>query len=415
MPRLFLVFFIVFFTQKAHSEECRFLDWETAWQRILSYAPSIAAADTEICIREAEKKQVSTIPNPVAAVSSENLGVAHPNKDTDPPQTTYSLSQTLELGGKRGARHALAASVTSIAYWDAQIERQNARHALTIAFIEIGVAQEQFKLAKERLCVADRMLQVACTQVEGGKVSPIQEKKARIALMAEQLSVKKSLSELAQAKQRLSSMWGSSCPDFDGIIFKLFDYSPPPCQSCVVKGLFQMPDFTRAQQLVFSAGANLTLQKANRIPDVTVTAGYRVFNDSNQNGWVVGAALPIPFFNRNQGNIQKAYWEISQAESQLDEIERELKEKLFSAYEQMVIAFETSEMIRTGVLTEAMEACELTQKGYLNGKFEYMDLLETQKILFEVQEKYIEILYGYHLNRAELARLSGECHCMCFQ
>lgn len=414
MRKLFLLFIFTLFCQRIQSEEeCIALDLETAWQRVLSCAPAIAAADSGVCALEGEKKQVSTLINPILAIEGENIGVSHPNKNTEPPQTTYTLSQLIEFGGKRSARRALASSMVDVAYWDSQIQRQDLRFALTVAFIEMSIAQEKLKIAQDKQEVACKILETINMQVDGGKISPIQTKKASIAVMAEDLALNEALSELSQAKKKLSLMWGSSCPDFDCVIFELFDCSTPPCQSCIIDGLFQTPDFIRAKQMIASAASNLILQKANRVPDVTVTAGYRVFNDSHQHGWVVGAAMPLPLFDTNQGNINKAFCEVNQAEFLLDEIERELKEKILITYEKLCASFEASEIIRKGVLSEMLEAVLMTQEGYQKGKFEYMDLLDAQKMLFEMHEKYIATLYDYHLSRAELARLSGDFICTC--
>lgn len=413
-PKLLLLFCIAILSHQAVAEEGVLIDLETAWQRVVTNSPSLAAVDQEICIQEGEKRQVSTILNPLAVVEAENLGV-HPtrNNTAEPPQVTYSLSQIVELGGKRGARRAFASSFISIANLDVQIERQNLRKELTLAFIDISVAQEHLKLAKESERIACKVLEAAGKQVDSGKFSPLLKRKAQISLMSAQLNVMEALSDLEQAKKRLSSMWGSPSSDFDGVIFKIFDNLAPPCQTCVVDGLFQNPEFAKAKLAILSASKNLQLQKANRLPDVTVTVGYRTFNDSGQHGWVVGAGLPLAFFNRNQGNIQKARSEICQAEYELEDIERDLREKILLACEKLALSFNEVEAMRKGVLNEATETFNLTQTGYQRGKLEYGDVVEAQKMLSEIQEKYLDVVYEYHKERAELSRLSGDFNCIC--
>ena len=389
------------------ADECVFLDMESAWGRVLSHAPSLIAADMEIDVQEANKRQVSLRPNPVAVIEADNLGVSHPNNDAEPPQITYSLSQTLELGGKRMARRALASSAKVAAYWDATIERLNRRCAFTRAFIEASVAQERLVLAEERTELAKKILETVCVQVSCGKVSPLEEKRARIAINSAQMGEREALSQLLQAKKRLSGMWGDPCPDFDGVLFDLYAYEAPPCQSTLLDGLYEMPDFMRAKQQIFASSRNLKLQKANAIPDVTVMVGYRTFLDSSQHGWVVGAEMPLPFSNFNQGNIRRARVEMGQAEYMLEACVQDLKEKISVVYERVVAAYEESEIIKMGIWAETAEVCDLTQTGYQQGKLDYLTLLDSQNMLVEIEEKYIEVLSEYHINRAELNRLTG--------
>ena len=115
------------------------------------------------------------------------------------------------------------------------------------------------------------------------------------------------------------------------MIFPLFECQQPPCGSSLVEGLCSTPDYAKAQALVFSSQANLRLQKANRIQDIAITGGYRLFNESRQHGWIIGAEFPLPLFNRNQGNVERACAEISQAENEMEEVMRGLKKKTYSS------------------------------------------------------------------------------------
>ena len=404
MHRVFSLLFIGALFQAGWGEECRSLDLQTAWQRVLAYAPSIAAADAEIGIRDAEARQVSLLPNPIAVVEGENLGVKNHDDEAEPPETTFALSQLIEFGGKRRARRAFAFSLKDIAYLDSQIERLDMRFTVMTALLDVSIAQEKLKLAYEKEELAVQILDTFGMLVDGGKISPIQEKKAQVALMTAKICVRAALADLGQTRTRLSSLWGSSCPDFDCVLYELFDCSPPPCQNRVIENLAHTPDFAKAEQEILAATKNLKLQKANGIPDVTLTLGYSVFNDSGQHGWIIGAEMPLPFFNCNQGNIQRARVEITQAEYQMDEVVRVLRERVLLIHERLVAAFEEGSMIKQGVLAEALETFDLIHTGYQEGKLELLDLLEAKKMLFEIQEQYIDILYEYHLNKAELAR-----------
>jgi len=411
MFRLCLCFFLSF-THLVYSAGC-YLDLESAWQRLLQYSPQIGIADQEIYALNGEKRQVSLLPNPIATIEGNNLGVHHVRHDDDddevePPETIFALTQLLELGGKRLARRNFAASLETIALLEAQIVRRDLRLALVTAFIDVSAAQEKLRLTTEREQVASEILCAYRAQIEGGKFSPIQERKAHVALVEARICTTEISTALDQAKKRLTSLWGGTCFDFDGVDFPLLDCMPPP--SCVgaIEGFSLTPDYAKAQACILSAQENLKLQKSNSVPDVALTAGYKVFHDSGHHGWIVGAEFPLPFFDRNQGNIQKACAELSQAEYQMQGVVRDLKEQILITYEKWKAAFEESELIQKGALTEAQEIFELVQTGYHNGKLDYLELLEAHNLLISIQEKYVDTLHDCHLSQAEFKRLTGE-------
>lgn len=405
MRKLIISASLFFLIGIGQAQECLCLDLETVWKRVIAYDPEVAALETEIAVKEAEMRQVSLRLNPIFAVEGENLGVSHPNAESEPPQTTYSIAQTIELGGKRAARRAFAFSEKGVAFWEAAIARQTLHFACTALFLEVGLAQEKLRLAHERQDIAEKILEAVNIQVQAGKVSPIQENKARIGVKVAQVEKNEFFLQLEQAKKRLSSMWGDSCPDFDSVMFLFDEYTPPPSECELLEAIATTPHFARAQQRIEVATRNLKLQKVNGLPDVTVNAGYRYFNDSHEHGWVVGAEFPLPLFNRNQGNVQRAQLEICQAEYQLEVVVRDLRARVHTLYERWLAAFEASEIMKSEVLPEVAEVFDLTQKGYQKGKIEYLELLDAQKTLFEMQEKYLDVLYEYHLNGAELTAL----------
>ncbi len=398
--------YLLLLAASGYGQDCVCLNFTTAWERVLR-APSLSTAVLEVGARSAGAIQAGLMPNPVLEVEAENLGVTRRDCDTEPPQTTISLTQLVELGGKRAARIALASCETSIAYWDAQIVLQDKRLELEMAFIAVSAAQEKYHLARKKRMLAQQIHECAAIQFQNGKISPIQEKKAQIILKTACISEREACGALEEAKKQLSLIWGNPCPDFDCVDFNFYGYEEPLCLDQCLEGLYGTPDYYRAWQEVCCASRVLKLEKSNRVPDVLLTVGYRRYNDAHAHGWVVGAQMPIPFFNYNQGNVARACVKYGQAEYQMDEVLRGMQEVMTVAYEHLQIAYDTSVMIQQGVLTDAVEVFTMTQEGYQNGKFDYMELLDSQHMVFETQEKYIDVLADYHLHRAELTRLSG--------
>lgn len=395
----------------AAQNECgvRELDFATAWERVVRSAPSFAAADAEIGIRKGEAEQVSLVPNPILTVQGENLGITKPSDDTDPPQTTIVLTQLVELGGKRFARRDLACSVAGVAAWEAEIAREDKYLELKQAFIDGQMAQQRVHYRQERAELAQNAYAAVQAQVGAGAVSPLEEKRARLNLMNAKMELRDAVAEFEKGKKRISLLWGMCAPDFDCLYFPLDLPCSLPCLCEFEESFFEMPDFCIAKAQVKVACQNVKLQKANRVPDIAFSVGYRFFYDSSEGGVVVGAEVPLPFFNRNQGNVKSALCEKNQSEYLLEEVVRLGREEIALSYEQLITLQEEIQILKEGMLCEAEAHYQLTEQGYRQEKLCYLELVEARKMLLEVQERYLGLLGDYHLNLAKLTRLSGLC------
>lgn len=383
------------------------LDFETAWERILYYSPALAAAEAQVCALKGEADQVGLPINPLLEVETENLGVGKPSDEVEPPQTTISLTQTIELGFKASARKALALAMSGEAYWEACILREQTYYDLTAAFIRLRIAHEKWILSDERLGYAESRLTAIKKQIANGRGSPLDEKRARLDFLCRSRKLREVKADYEEARISLLALWGGCIPDFETVDYALDVCTPPPCFEALMEGFYQTCDFTRARQAVLIADKNLKLQKVNQIPDLTVMGGYRIFHHSHARGWVVGAAMPLPLFNRNQGNVRSAESNLLRARYELDEVQREGNERLLRAYERFSAAYEECALLERRMLREAKESLQLTERGYDNGKVDYLDLIDAHLLLLDIQEEYLDLLEEYHLKRAELARISG--------
>ena len=234
----------------------------------------------------------------------------------------------------------------------------------------------------------------------------IQQNKAEIALSTAQINLDKARAEFIKSKERLSILWGAMCPDFDRAYYPFYEIDiPTPLEKCLCD-LRENPQLLQSQMDYAAAHHNLNLQNSQAIPDVTVSLGYKTLQDTGNKGMIIGASIPIPIFNQNQGNIQKARAQRAKAQDQYIDLELALENKLSISHTELMRAYKEAEKIRTTVLKSAVQSFELAKEGYKEGKFEYLDMLDSQKTLFEVKERYIQALLNYHQSRADIEYLN---------
>jgi cobalt-zinc-cadmium efflux system outer membrane protein len=150
----------------------------------------------------------------------------------------------------------------------------------------------------------------------------------------------------------------------------------------------------------------LRLEKAAKIPDVVVTVGYSY--DQGDKGIVAGVSLPLPIWNRNQGNIQRAYYDMLKTGDKGKQLWLFLENKLSQAYFDLMRCYQEIEDLKHLVLKASHEVFILAQEGYREGKLDYWEVLDAQTFFFETREKYISALVQYHNKRADIDYLTSQ-------
>eukprot|EP01032_Pedospumella_encystans_P027595 gene27595-31185_t len=165
--------------------------------------PVLAAARYEAEAQEGVVLQASARPNPT--LSFERVGRSGGSEADG--EKTWQLSQQLELGGKRAARMAAAERGRDAAGAALEAQRMELHASVVTAFYDVLVAQERLRLAQDGSELAQRATQAANKRVAAGKVSPVDETKARLSEATVRLEQSNAMAALASARQRLAAYW----------------------------------------------------------------------------------------------------------------------------------------------------------------------------------------------------------------
>ena len=122
-------------------------------------------------------------------------------------------------------------------------------------------------------------------------------------------------------------------------------------------------------------------------------------------------SIPFPIFNRNQGNIGSAKSELKKAQFELKEVEIQVQTILFRLKAELEVLVSEIDILKNDIIPEDQVAYTTISEGYLNGRFTYLDLVDTQRIWFEFREQYIGGLKNYHINILELNRILVNANC----
>lgn len=363
--------------------------------------PELAAAGREIGIAEGERRQAGLIPNPELSWEVEDT-----RRDTS--TTTVTLSQALELGGKRGARIAVASSGQTIAQLDLQRQRNGLRADVVQAFHTALRAQTAVELAQQSQALTARGLKVVQGRVTAGQSSPVEATRAQVQLAQAHAEVRRAETQRTVAFQALARLTGSPLAAFREV--QAADLSPgaAPSADALLAQLEQTAEWRLAAAQIERGDASLGSEKAQRIPDLTVSLGSQYSREDRERVNVVGLSMPLPLFDRNQGNVLAAARRADQARDLRNAVELRLRSETRSAVSQWRTALQDVEDYDRTILPSAQQAVDTATRGFEMGKFAFLDVLDAQRTLIEARALYLEALAQATDARAQVERIYGD-------
>ena len=174
-----------------------------------------------------------------------------------------------------------------------------------------------------------------------------------------------------------------------------------------MRGLSKAPIIRRARMEVDRRQALTRVELSRRVPDLTVSLGVKRDEQLGRNQAIVGISIPIPIFDRNQGNVLEASRRTDKARDELVATEVRLNSELGQAYDRLNVSRQETELLRQEVLPGAQSAYDATTKGYELGKFNFLEVLDAQRTFFQARSQYLRALAETHRSAAEIDRIVG--------
>lgn len=375
------------------------LTLDEALNLALAKNPSLSAARYLAISSEGTVSQAGVIPNPVLSFEIEDTS----RKPTR--TTTSTLSIPIELGGKRSARIVAAELTRDIARSDLQGARADVRSRTISAFFDVLIAQERVTLTTSAVDIAGDALRVTAQRVAAGKVAPLEENRAQVEVANAQLEQNEAHSALKVARQRLSALWGNSSPVFTQAKGDVDALPTRPALDDLAVAIGDSPLVESARLDIERSRAQIQVERSKRYPDIELSVGVARNNELGRNQTIVGVAIPLPLFNRNQGNL----YEASMLAYKSRDDYRELKTRLMVELQQAANAFDISKAaagkLNTVVLPTANRAYETARKGFTAGKFGFIEVIDAQRTLFQVRTRYLTALSDSYQALAQIERI----------
>lgn len=361
--------------------------------------PRLARATFAIDAARGRTLQAGLYPNPVLSATADEL---NDRQGRGGIITAPNFSQEIVTGGKLSLSQAVAAKEIDQATLGVLAERYALIAAVRAAYADAYILQRRVEILGELVKLAEQSATNGKALFDRGLLAEldflqleIEQERVRANLEAARKEVPPAQRRLAaivgdpqMSLKRLASFYSADLPEYDLEQVRQIVAATHPTIRSARLGV------ERAQIAVRRA-------EVERIPNVTIQGGFVRQNQNKSNDYSVGVSLPLPVWNRNQGNILTAQAEVGAASRDVGRIENELIERLATTYRSYAAAKELADRYGRTIIPKAEKSYQLSAGAFKGGQFEYLRVLQAQRALAEARLEYLR-------TTGEAWRASGE-------
>ena len=408
------------------SAACLFLVWSVAISsaqpplRLPTLDPSSTGITIDDAVREAIDRNLTLVaerysvsvaqarilaarlrPNPVFTYNAMLPDRVLYDTATNPSEHVFRTDVIFEGGGKRERRIDVAERARSVA----ELQLLNTMRTIVLdvqsAFVDIVLATANLAVARESLDAFNGLVQVNTERVRAGDLAQVELSRSRLAALQFQNDVRQQASKLVIAQNKLKTLMGRTGPEPIAVAGELRrDTQPVELNVVRQRALGRRPDVEALRRDQARSTADVRLQIAQGKVDYTVSGELhrqRAPHDIAGNVYGVYVSVPIPLFNRNQGEIERARQEEQQIAAKMRALEAQVVNEVQAAYEAYSASRDVVESIETWMLAQARDVRATTEYSYRRGEASFVELLDAVRA-------FNETMLSYNDARAELAR-----------
>ncbi|WP_024891751.1 TolC family protein [Luteimonas huabeiensis] len=368
----------------------------------LDRAPVLREAEALRAAADARVRQAAARPNPELSVEIEAIDGSGPYAGGAARETTYAITQPLELWGQRRARVEAARSAAGAAGLRALDARWAAAARLALACAEAEAAARRDALAAEALSLAEADAATAARLVEAGREPRLRQVQALAAVEAARARHAEARAAREGAFARLAAVAGLDAP-VTAVADDLLEREPLPARPTAAGE--PLPVRIASAELAAARGG-VDVARLRGLPQLGATVGRRRFREDAEAAWDVGLTLSLPLLDRNRGALDAARAESAAAEARLEDARRAALAEREAALAALRSAAARTAAADAGVAA-ADEAYRLGRAGFEAGRIAQLELRDARAALVAAREAAVDARLQRARAEIDLARLEG--------
>ena len=394
---------------------------DEAIQMALQHNHNMLAMITTIQQSQAEEITQNLRPNPTLFADWEYLPLGSPSHQNSSVYSGVStndylnnntegdigLSYLIERGGKRHDRLQAQKDITAQTRSLVEDNGRGLTFQVATLFYNVQLAESTLELAQKDLKSFQETVDISEHQYKAGGISENDYLMIKLQLLQFESDLEQAQLARVQSLSDLRQLLGyeSVAQDYD--VAGPFEYQPVKgnLEDLQLKALQNRPDLRAAQQGVTAANSQLTLQKAIGKQDVTVQGNYSHVNGIN--AATIYGSIPLPIFNRNQGEIAKARFAITQAQELEKATNGQALTDVYDAYQGLRTNDEVVLLYISKYLDAATRSRDISEYAYRHGGISLLNFLDAERSYRATQLAYRQALASYLLALEQLRQAVG--------
>jgi cobalt-zinc-cadmium efflux system outer membrane protein len=388
------------------------LTLDQAIERLIHANLDLKARFHEIPKAEADVLTAGLRANPLLFFDAQRVPYGGGGRSNQPVGTEYDLNinHPLDLNGKRRARLDVACRakrVLEAQFQDAvRVEIDN----LYTAFVGVLGERETVRFARASVVGLRQVLETTRAQLANQAIAESDYLQVKNQLEAAEIGLLDAEETLLDAKRTLGGLLGVP-PDqaerieINGTVRDRVP-PPPPIDELVQIALTSRPDLASFRLGIARAEADVRLAKAGRFQDVYLL--YQPYTyEGGVRSWALGATVPLPVYNRNQGLIRRAEVNVSQVRTELAALQQRVVIEVRKAEHEYTLTRAAVERIERGLLPDALRVRDTVLRQFQLGDVDAVALLNAQRAYNDIVRQYRDTLVRHRRSMLRLNTAVG--------
>jgi len=378
----------------------------------LAHNHSIKATRTLIFQNQAQEITANLRPNPTLGADTQFVPVFNPQDFSgenlnEIQQFDIGIGYLFERGHKRQRRLQAARDQTDVTR--AQVTDAERILAFNVGqqFVSILLAESTLQFALQDLQSFQQTVDIGEAEFKAGYIGEGDYLKIKLQLLQFQTDVSSARLAKVQALVGLRELLGYNTVPANYDVIGDLAYQPLKAnlEDLQMKALGERPDLRAAQLGITAAQSQILLAKANAKVDVTGTGDFTHVSGENTASFFVN--FPLPIFNRNQGEIARTGYALTQAQEQQQSASDTVLSDVADAYEALRSNDEVLQLYTSGYLKQAQDSRDISEYAYKRGAASLLDFLDAERSYRSIQLAYRQALGSYMTALEQLKEAVG--------
>ena len=386
----------------AHSAIAQPLSLPEAVERALTHHPTVAIEQLSIEAAQGQQKTAAQWPNPTFNYAREDLS----DNGLESGEWVAGLGFPIEALWQRGGKVRVAAAHVEAATWQAARLRADLRYSVQERYVAAYFARESHRIWRENHALFVDVTRVGQVRLDEGEISAYEQQRMLLEARSFQQHAAAAHLELQQAQRHLAFVLGA---DEGNETYELATAFPAPLKLVDLDALKAQALTTRtelraarAEEQAMQAEHNLAQRQ--RWPALHLAAGYKEQTDAFR-GVAAELSVELPFFDRNQGQIQRRRAEAQQQALHVKWLEQQIAQDVVNAYQ--TCALYKAQLDQLGSEKDLRTVLEMARYAYQEGELSLVEWIDAIRAYSEALVQRNTLIQQYQLSAFRLEQATG--------